>query len=194
MVYHRIEHFWEEDELRWLVCHVGSSTAKEPGNLRKYSADGLTYKEYSFAGRQWVQKAIEPLTKREKEILMLAEQGKNTVEIAGCLCRSYHTVRNQMKTLFEKLKVNSIREAIDIVSSHRMLYTPKQAVPESGQPPVEMSGQKTQTKIDADRLQRIQKHLDAGKSNRHIEMLEGVSERSIRYRITKGDLQLKREQ
>jgi DNA-binding CsgD family transcriptional regulator len=142
MVYHRIEHYWEGDELRWLVCHAGISTARESGNLRIYHKDGLTYREYSFKTGRWNLKTVKSLTEGEKAILMLAGQAKSTKETADCLHRSYHTIRNQMKALFEKLEVNSVRAAIDFAINHRMLYTLKQAVSESGQPPVEMSGQK----------------------------------------------------
>ncbi|WP_160034749.1 helix-turn-helix transcriptional regulator [Parabacteroides chinchillae] len=43
------------------------------------------------------------------------KQGKNTVEIASDLCKGQYTVRNQIKSLFSKLKVHSMQEAIKFV-------------------------------------------------------------------------------
>ena len=188
MVYHRIKHVLKDNTLRWLICCVGDSTARETGNLRLYHKDGLTCKQYCMISQRWKQKTIEPLTEREKEILMLARQGNNTMEIADCLHRTHHTIRNQTKTLFQKLEVNSIQEAIDFVGNHRMLYVPGQTMTDAGKPSSEQPDKIPRTKITPDKLERIQQHLDNGKSNRHAAMLTDVSEPTIRYWIQKGAL------
>jgi len=122
MVYHRMKHVWEDDELRYLICSVGSSTIKEAGNLRMHNKDGLTYEQYNFTTKRWKQKTKEPLTEREKAILMLAQQGKSSREIANDLCKGQNTIRNQIKPLFSKLKVHSMQEAIEVARYHCMIY------------------------------------------------------------------------
>ena len=122
MIFQRMKPVWEDDKLRYLICSVGSSTAKEAGNLRMYNKDGLTYKEYSFVSRRWKQIELAPLTEQERAILMLAQQGKNTIAIADDLIKAISTVGNQIKPLFSKLNVHSIIEAIDNASIHRMMY------------------------------------------------------------------------
>lgn len=122
MICHHIKPIWNDNELRYLICSVRSSTSKEPGNLRMYNKGRLTYDEYNFRTKRWEQKTKIPLTKRESAILMLALQGKNTKEIADQLCRGQNTIRNQIKSLFSKLHVHSMQEAIEVANNHSMVY------------------------------------------------------------------------
>lgn len=122
MVYQRMKPVWVDNKLRYLICSVRSSTIKEPGNLRMYNKDGLTYEEYNLITRRWKQKAKELLTERERAILMLAQQGKSSGEIANDLCKGHNTIRNQIKPLFSKLNVHSMWEAVEFAYDHRMIY------------------------------------------------------------------------
>ncbi|MDR2919140.1 MAG: LuxR C-terminal-related transcriptional regulator [Tannerella sp.] len=125
MVYHRIKHILEDGELRYLICSVRGSTSKKTGNLCMYNKDHLTYREYNFITKRWKQKTIGLLTEREKAILILAGQGKNSGEISSDLCKGHNTIRNQIKSLFSKLDVHSMQEAIEFARYHRLIY-PKQ--------------------------------------------------------------------
>lgn len=53
-----------------------------------------------------------PLTDREKEVLELVADGKNTKEIADQLSIKNGTVRNYISTIFDKLEVKNRIEAI----------------------------------------------------------------------------------
>ena len=53
-----------------------------------------------------------PLTEREKEVLELVADGKNTNEIADELCIKSGTVRNYISTILDKLEVKNRIEAI----------------------------------------------------------------------------------
>jgi hypothetical protein len=55
---------WENDELRYLICSVGSSTIKEAGNLHMYHKDGLRYKEYSPDSKRWGEEREKKVTHR----------------------------------------------------------------------------------------------------------------------------------
>nr|WP_321522015.1 LuxR C-terminal-related transcriptional regulator [uncultured Macellibacteroides sp.] len=121
MVYHRMKHILQEDKLRYLICSVGSSTIKNSGNLRMYNNDGLTYEEYNYTSKRWTPKTKNRLTEREKAILMLAQQGKSSKEIANDLCKGENTIRNQIKPLFSKLNVHSMQEAIEFACYHRLI-------------------------------------------------------------------------
>ena len=188
MVFHRMKPVWEDGELRYLICSIASSTAKETGNLRMYGKDGLTCKEYRFASRRWKQIAIKPLTERERAILMLAQQGKSSIEIADDLLKGHNTIRNQIKPIFEKLDVHSMIETIDIASNHRMIYVQKKVITETARPPVETFHKRTRVLVTDDMMQRIQQHLDDGLSMRKAADREGVSECAIRYWKRKGKL------
>jgi DNA-binding CsgD family transcriptional regulator len=113
MIYHRMKPLWENNELRYLICYMEASVVKESGNLCMYNNDGLTYEEYNFSAKRWEQKTKEALTERERTILMLAGQGESSKEIASYLGKGENTIRNQIKLIFSKLKVHSMREAIE---------------------------------------------------------------------------------
>jgi DNA-binding CsgD family transcriptional regulator len=134
MIYHRMTPLWENDELHYLICSVGSSTIKEAGNLCMHNKDGLRYEEYNLITKRWEDKKKVQLTERERAILILAGQGESPKEIANDLCKGHNTIRNQIKALFAKLKVHSMQEAIEFASYHRLIY-PKQDV---GVQPIEL--------------------------------------------------------
>ena len=121
MVYHRMKHILHEDKLRYLICSVGSSTIKNSGNLRMYINDGLTYEEYNCKSKRWTPKIKDQLTEREVAILMLAQQGKSSKEIANDLCKGENTIRNQIKPLYSKLNVHSMQEAIEFACNHSLI-------------------------------------------------------------------------
>ena len=181
MVYHRMKPVWDKEELRYLICSLRCSMAKESGNLRMYGKDELTYKEYRIVSRKWRQITIKPLTKRERAILMLAQQGKSAMEIASDLCKGYNTVRNQIKEVFFKLQVHSMMEAIETASNHRMIYVLKQVITKMEHPPVEAPRKRTRVLITDEIIQHIQQHLDNGMSVRKAADREGISESAIRY-------------
>ena len=188
MVYQRMKPVWKDNELRYLVCTVQSSAAKKSGNLLMYYKDGLTYKEFNTTTQRWKRKTIELLTERESAILMLFGQGKNVKEIANDLHRGFHTIRNQIAVLFQKLKVNSIQEAIDFTRNHRMMFVSKETKQEHGNLSLETPRKKIRVLLTTDMLQRIQRHLDDGNSIRQAAKLEGIAESAIRYCIGKGKL------
>jgi DNA-binding CsgD family transcriptional regulator len=184
MVFHRMKPVWEDNKLRYLMCSVESSTARETGNLSMYSKDGLTYEEYSFRSKRWKRKTKEQLTERERAILMLAGQGKKSKEIASDLFKGQCTIRNQIKPLFSKLNVHSMREAIEFACRHRMIYPMQNMEPQS----IEAPCKRSRILITEDMSRRIQQYLDDGISIRQAARLEGISEPAIRYWIEKGRL------
>lgn len=125
MVYHRMKPVWTDNKLCYLICCMESSTIEEVGNLCLHYKDGLAYSEYNFTTKRWKQNVKESLTERERIILMLAQQGKSSSEIGDILCKGHNTIRNQIKTLFSKLKIHSMQGAIEFARNFHMIY-PKQ--------------------------------------------------------------------
>lgn len=114
MIYRRMQPVWKDGKVRYLICSINTSTCKKVGNLHIYYKDEVTYKEYNLSSGCWEQKTKVLLTKREKEILTLVEQGKNPREIADYLCRGYETVRNQITSIYSKLDVHSMPKALEV--------------------------------------------------------------------------------
>jgi len=187
-ILHRMKPIWTGTELHYLLCFVGSSTTKKSGNLHIHYKDGLTCKEYNTKTQRWKQKTMEPITERERAILMLARQGKSVKEIANDLHRGFHTVRNQITALFQKFKTNSIQETIDFAVNYRMLCVPKEVMKKNETFLLETTRKKRRILLTDDMLQRIQEYLDDGKSIRQAAKLEGIAESAIRYWINKRRL------
>ena len=66
------------------------------------------------------------LNERERILLNLSRQGLNSNEISETLCRSKHTIQNQIKALFVKLNVHSIQEAIERANHCNLLHPYKE--------------------------------------------------------------------
>jgi len=122
MIYHRVKPVWIDDRLRYFICSVGCSVAKERGKPRVYYKDGLTYEEYSFTTQRWKRTTVEPLTERERAILMLSRQGNSGKEIAGILFMGYKTFQNSVIQLYTKLGVSAMQQAIIFASNRRMIF------------------------------------------------------------------------
>lgn len=59
----------------------------------------------------WARQAVRLLSHREREILLLLEARWTDREIADALCISYRTVTTHVSNIFDKLGVNSRRQA-----------------------------------------------------------------------------------
>jgi DNA-binding NarL/FixJ family response regulator len=66
-------------------------------------------------------KKFPSLTRREKEILILLSEGKNTQEIADILFLSYLTVQTHRRNILHKLDAKNVAELVNIASKNRLL-------------------------------------------------------------------------
>jgi len=62
--------------------------------------------------------AFSTLSARQREVAELAATGATALEIAGFLELSVHTVRQHLRTIYERLGVNSRAELATCVSEH----------------------------------------------------------------------------
>lgn len=66
-------------------------------------------------------KKLPTLTRREKEILGMVTNGKNSQEIADSLFLSFLTVQTHRRNIMTKLEVKNIAELINVVQKNRLL-------------------------------------------------------------------------
>jgi DNA-binding NarL/FixJ family response regulator len=66
-------------------------------------------------------KKLPTLTRREKEILLLLSQGKNTQEIADTLFLSFLTVQTHRRNILNKLEVKNVAELINLAIKNRLI-------------------------------------------------------------------------
>jgi DNA-binding CsgD family transcriptional regulator len=106
----------------WLAsCMVSLSSHKKAGHIEVRVAGKNEYWVYELENRKWIKFANITLNDREKEILMLASQGFSIVETAGKLFLTIDAVKYHRKSMFEKLNVQNIAEALSVAFNVKML-------------------------------------------------------------------------
>lgn len=88
--------------------------------------NSLTYEKYEPAVGSWSTHTMSFLNERERILLNLSRQGLNSNDISETLCRSKHTIQNQIKALFTKLDVHSMQEAVERANHCNLLYPYKE--------------------------------------------------------------------
>ena len=188
MIYHRMKPVWSENELRYLICSAKNSSVKETGNLCVYKKDRCAYDAYDFKSGRWKQKVITPLTERESALLILFGQGKTAREIAKeYFFRGFHTIRNQIRAIFEKLNVHSMQEALECAVYYRMSHPRGEVKPQPGN---EEQNKRRYVLYAEEKKQHVRQHLCDGISIRRTAALEGVPESTIRDWIKKGKINM----
>jgi DNA-binding CsgD family transcriptional regulator len=150
MVTLRMAPFWKDSTTCLLYCTIKSSTGKTTGNLCLHNKDGQASEKYCSHSKKWESFTINPLTEREQAILRCAIQGRSTKEMADLFYKSQHTIQNQIKSLFQKLGVNSMPEAIEFASKHKMIYAPKKTTSKSKKQPEPVNPKKARVSLTPD--------------------------------------------
>ena len=111
-----------ENKLKYGLCLFSASAVETPGNLCVYLKGEEIYREYLFAKKKWIDKKMLEFTSREKEILVLYQQGLSRKNIAEKLYVSDSTVKNIINKLKKKCNANNMMEAINKALIHRLIY------------------------------------------------------------------------
>jgi len=107
----------------WLaLCVMSIPAYKEVGCLEMYCNQSSDYfYRYSIELRHWVQCVSEPLTEHERNILILSAQGLTMKVISKALFLGENTIKSYKKSLFKKLGVSNIVEAISTAYLRRLI-------------------------------------------------------------------------
>jgi LuxR family transcriptional regulator, maltose regulon positive regulatory protein len=92
--------------------------------LHAFSAETSPRQAQSSALLQVQNGMVEPLTRREQEVLLLLAQRLTANEIAERLVVSEQTVKRHRANIYQKLGVNSRRQAIAEAAALGILHTP----------------------------------------------------------------------
>lgn len=168
------------------ICTVHHTT-DEPGNLSAFHRNKDVYYQYSLDTGIWNQEPKIWLKPREKRILELSKAGMTRAGVADMLCISFNTLRNDEASIYNKLKVNSMIQAVGFASNNRLIFTSVKRNRKNGSEK-QPNGKKPRRKMTPDKLLRIQEALNSGQSINSIAKQEDVSEFSIRYAIDKRRL------
>lgn len=106
----------------WLaLCSISLSSEATPGNVRIRKDGAEFYHEYSFENNQWEQKPVTAFSEMERGVLTLSAQGYTMTEIADRLCRSVDTIKFYKRSLFDKIGVKNITEAVIYAQNHKLV-------------------------------------------------------------------------
>ena len=78
--------------------------------------------EYDLDTMSWHESEREALTEFEKSVLVLSNRGYTMNEIADTIYKSVDSVKGYRKSLFAKLGVSNITEAIACAKSRRLVF------------------------------------------------------------------------
>lgn len=106
----------------WLaMCTISLAAGNEPGNvIMKKPGSGKFY-QYSFYDHKWEEHREIVLTDNEREVLSLSTQGYTMNDIADNICKSVDTVKACKRSIFQKMGVKNIAEALTYAQNHQLI-------------------------------------------------------------------------
>lgn len=107
----------------WLVlCLVSPSVHSDMGHIEATVSSPSGFSIYEFEGHRWAKKGHRlELTEGERTMLHLSAQGYTMSQIGEKMFRSVDTVKMYRKSVFNKLGVSNISEAIAYAFNYNLL-------------------------------------------------------------------------
>lgn len=122
MTYVKLKIFLEKGRLHYGICLFSASIIRQQDNQLFVYYKDMNYSTYSFKTKRWTYHSFSPLNKRQKEVLIWAQQGLSLKETAVKMNVVDKTVESIRTSLFEKLGVKSIEQAIQYAFNRRLIY------------------------------------------------------------------------
>ncbi|MDE6696131.1 MAG: helix-turn-helix transcriptional regulator [Muribaculaceae bacterium] len=106
----------------WLaLCFVSISNHDKPGNIEVRKLGQSYYWKYDLDLDRWLSVPSLKLTDGEKEVLLLSARGLTVEEIAARVHRAKDSIKSRRKSIFDKLNVKSISEAIAFATNYKLI-------------------------------------------------------------------------
>ena len=109
------------------ICLLSLAVVPKSGNLCVYY-DNHDFATYSFESRKWTNHPCEPLTIRDKQVLVLNQQGCKNKQIADQLYITKKAIERTITLLFaerntvEELNLNNIYKKIQYAHNRCLVY------------------------------------------------------------------------
>lgn len=111
-----------QDGRIWLsLCTISMSAINKPGNIIMRKEGNHQYYEYSLVKHEWTEKESITLSETERDVLRLSAQGYTMNEISERIYKSIDTIKACKRSLFAKLEVKNIAEAVSLAVNYRLL-------------------------------------------------------------------------
>lgn len=122
MTYVKLKPQWLNEQLRYGICMLSVSVIRKQDNQLCAHYKNQDHSNYSFKTKEWTHYPFSPLSKRQKEMLVWAQQGFSLKETAVKMGVSDKTIESIRCALFDKFGVNTIEQAIQYASNRRLIY------------------------------------------------------------------------
>lgn len=122
MTYVKLKPILEKSKLHYGICLFSASIIREQDNQLFVYYRNMDYSCYSFKTRRWTYHSFSPLSCKQKEVLIWAQQGLSLRETAIKMNVVNKTVEGIRTSIFEKLGVSSIEQAIQYALNRRLIY------------------------------------------------------------------------
>jgi len=113
---------WHKEQLRYGICMFSSSFMKKQDYKLCAHYNNRDHYDYCFKTKEWTHHKFSPLGRRQMEMLVWAQQGLSLKDTADKMNISIKTIENMRHELFYKWEVNSIEQALQYASNHRLLF------------------------------------------------------------------------
>lgn len=106
----------------WLaICTISLAATNVPGNVIMKKPGAGTFYEYCLYTHKWEEKKEIVLSDTEREVLSLSTQGYTMNDIADNICKSVDTVKACKRSIFQKMDVKNIAEALTYAQNHQLI-------------------------------------------------------------------------
>lgn len=106
----------------WLaMCTISLAAGNAPGNVVMKKPGAGKFYQYSFYNHKWEERKEIVLTDNEREVLSLSTQGYTMNDIADNICKSVDTVKACKRSIFQKMGVKNIAEALTYAQNHQLI-------------------------------------------------------------------------
>lgn len=106
----------------WLALYtISLSSATDTDNVIMKKNGSSYYFQYVSVLKKWKQFHEPSLSDSELEMLLWSSQGHSIARIASEMCRSVDTVKAYRRSIFEKMDVKNITEALLYARNHQLI-------------------------------------------------------------------------
>lgn len=106
----------------WLaLCTISLAAGNVPGKVIMKKPGAGIFHQYSLEGHKWEERQEIELTDIERDVISLSTQGYTMNDIAENICKSIDTVKACKRSIFQKMDVKNIAEAITYAQNHQLI-------------------------------------------------------------------------
>ena len=129
MSFVKLKPVFVDRRLKYGLCFFSASPDEKSGNLQVHFKEENIYNQYSFTGKKWISKKMLKLSLREREILMLYQQGLSRKNTADTLCVSDKTIKNTRSRILKKSGAKEMIHVESFANTHRLIYNDRTTKP-----------------------------------------------------------------